>query len=166
MGSVDHKDELQSAHLELARLLRERERIEVEIARQRRKVAAWAELCGGGLTDANDPGLGGLSDACRTALRASRKEWMTASEIQTALKELGFPLEKYKAPAASITTTVNRLAESGEVVADRRTTPGAIEYRWVGNFESVRKESGKTAADALQKFAGLHELRKKKRQYI
>lgn len=162
MGSVDHKNGLHSARSELARLLRERERIEVEIARQRRKVAAWAELCDGEFTDVNDPGLGGLSDACRTALRASRKEWMTASEIQTVLKELGFPLEKYKAPAASVTTTVNRLAESGQVVADRRTSLGATEYKWVGNFESVRKENGEAAADALQKFAGLHELRKKR----
>jgi len=140
--SPDHKKELLKAREELADLLGKREEIEVAIARQKRKVAAWSELCdeseiGDPVNDALEAlglDLGGLSDACRTAMRASRKEWMTIAEIQATLKELGYPLDKYKAPTASITTTVNRLADSGEVVVEKR--PGASEYKWVGQVSA------------------------------
>jgi hypothetical protein len=142
MEDVNVHEELRKAHKELADLLLKREQTEIEIARQKRRVAAWAELCE--QSDFAEPqiqnyaavragmDLGGLTDACRTALRGSRKEWMTTAEIQLALKELGFPLQDYKAPAASITTTVNRLVEGGEVIASPRTTPGATEYKWLG----------------------------------
>jgi hypothetical protein len=134
-----HKTELLKAREDLAALLRKKEEIEIAIARQKRKVAAWSELCdeseiGDGVTDALESlglDLGGLSEACRTAMRASRKEWMTIAEIQETLKELGYPLDKYKAPSASITTTVNRLVDNNEVVVEKRPG-GASEYRWVG----------------------------------
>jgi hypothetical protein len=135
----DYRKDLQLAREELANLLVSREQTEIEIARQKRKVAALVELCGEG--EGDEPTniavvragleLGGLTDACRTAMRSSRKQWMTISEIQEALKELGFPLDKYKAPTASITTTVNRLVEAGEVEVDKRPG-GASEYKWVG----------------------------------
>src|SRR5947199_2052222 len=88
----------------LAKLLHERDEIEIKIARQKKRVAALAGLCdesefGDGPFDFD---LGGLADVCRTAMRASRKEWMTIAEVQAAIKELGYPLEKYKAPATSI----------------------------------------------------------------
>jgi hypothetical protein len=133
MADIDTKRQLNKARQELADLILKREQIEIEIAKQKRKVAAWAELCDESeVADAIDLDLGGLADACRTVLRASRKEWMTVADIMGALKELGFPLDKYKAPAASVTTTVNRLAEDHEVVVDRRSNPGATEYKWVG----------------------------------
>ena len=133
MVDVDTRRELEKAAEKLKHLFEQREQIEVEIARQQRKVAAWAELCNdSAYTEALDLGLGGLSHACRTALRASRKGWMNTTEIMTALRELGFPLQKYKAPMASITTTVNRLVEAGEVDVNRRPNPGATEYKWIG----------------------------------
>jgi hypothetical protein len=131
---VDYRNELRRHRAALALLLSEREDIEIKIAKLKRKVAAFAELCDEG--DAVDPqvdlNLGGLTDVCKTAMRASRKEWMTIADIQETISELGFPLEQYKAPAASITTTVNRLADSGEVEADRRLGE-SVKYKWVGN---------------------------------
>ena len=56
---------------------------------------------------------------------------MTIAEIQQAIKELGFPLDKYKAPTASITTTVNRLVDADEVVIEKHVG-GANEYKYVG----------------------------------
>lgn len=133
MADMDTRKELEKATEKLKHLFEQRERIEVEIARQQRKVAAWAELCNdSAYTEALDLRLGGLSHACRTALRGSRKGWMNTTEIMTALRELGFPLQKYKAPMASITTTVNRLVEAGEVDVNRRPNPGATEYKWIG----------------------------------
>src|ERR1022692_4728148 len=108
MADVDVSKEFAKAVNELGTLLNQKEALEVEIAKQRRKVAAWQELCAAEDDATLDPGLkacsdafleglldlGGLTDACRTVLRGSRKEWMTATEIQAGLKELGFPLDK------------------------------------------------------------------------
>lgn len=145
---VDANNELKKAIEKLADLLTQKERLEDEVARQRRKVAAWRELCDAeqdrdvdvGMKACSDAftaailNLGGLSDACRSVMRSSRKEWLTITEIQTGLKEIGFSLDAYKAPYASIATTVNRMAdgENAEVVVARRTNPGATEYKWVG----------------------------------
>ena len=133
MENLPSEQRTKALRAELAKLYEQREDIEVRIARTKRKLAILAELSEE-TENAQTPDLqlGGLSAACRTALRASRKPWMTVSEIQAALKELGFPLHEYKAPAASISTTVNRLVEYGEVVPDRRSNPGATEYKWVG----------------------------------
>ena len=134
MALKKYMDDLRQESEALAKLLRERDQIEVKIARQRKRVSALAELC-----DESEFGekpfdfdLGGLADVCRTAMRASRKEWMTIAEIQEGIKELGYPLNKYKAPAASITTTINRMVEEEEVLIDKRTTPGANEYKYIG----------------------------------
>ncbi len=114
----------------------------MRIAKQRQRVAAWEILA---IPDddstpdamAHLDGIldrGGLTDACRTVLRGSSKEWMTTADIQTGLRELGFDLKKYKAPHASIMTTVNRLTEGdeSEVMVKRSSNPGATEYKWVG----------------------------------
>lgn len=132
MSDVNAKEQLAKAQKELSELLLKREHIEILIAKQKRKVAAWVELCDeSDVAEPVDLDLGGLSDACRTALRGSRKEWITIAEIQAALKELGFPLQQYKAPAASITTTVNRMVEEGSVVP-HKLADGVAEYKWVG----------------------------------
>jgi hypothetical protein len=130
----DYFKDLKRATKELAGLLANREQIEIEIARQKRKVAALSELCNEDEIVDLVPSLelGGLTEACTTALRGTRKEWLTTTEILAALKELGFQLGHYKAPIASITTTVNRLVEDGVVVADKRLGAGATEYKWVG----------------------------------
>jgi hypothetical protein len=128
------KKELEMEQEKLAALLQDREQLEIAIAKAKRRVAAWAELCDDTETGEQvvDLDLGGLTEACRTVLRSSRKEWVTTAEIQSDLKELGFTLSDYKAPAASITTTVNRLVDAGEVVVSRRSNPGATEYQWKG----------------------------------
>ncbi len=156
MADKKYMDDLKQEAQTLAKLLREKDDLDVRIARQRKRVSALAELC-----DESEFGdkpfdfdLGGLADVCRTAMRASRKEWMTIAEIQAAIKELGYPLEKYKAPAASITTTVNRMVETEEVAIDKRPIPGANEYKYVGLGAKVGRElieSLRRATEALNK---------------
>jgi hypothetical protein len=111
MSDVNAKENLQREREKLVGLTVERERIETEIAKTKRRIAAWAELAEDGdlALPPIDLDLGGLTDACTTVLRGSRKDWLNTSEIQRALKELGFPIDTYKAPNASIATTVNRL---------------------------------------------------------
>jgi hypothetical protein len=151
MTDVDTRKGLELAVEELKRLHVEREHIEVEIARQQRKVAAWAELCDDSTyADPFDLGLGGLTEACTTVLRGARKEWMNTTEIMSGLRELGFALEKYKAPMASITTTVNRMVDSGEVVSTPRTNPGATEYKWVGKMPNFAEQLSRYVIEASQ----------------
>ncbi len=160
MGTVDTKQELKQAINELANLLNKKELIESEIAKQRRKVAAWQELCATDDDNALDVGLiacgnafmdsvldlGGLTEACRTVLRGSRIEWMTITEIQSELKQLGFALEKYKAPAASITTTINRMVESKEVAV---SLPDESEMYEPRNAEDLRKFANLPAREKI-----------------
>jgi hypothetical protein len=133
MVAKDYRDDLKQERETLANLLQQREEIEVKIARGKKRIAALAELCDESefAEQVLDLDLGGLTDVCRTVLRASRKTWLTIPEIQEAIKELGFPLDQYKAAPASITTTVNRLVDGKEVVVDKRPQ-GASEYKWVG----------------------------------
>jgi hypothetical protein len=139
MDEVNTKEHLEKERKKLAALMLEQERVAVEIAKTKRRMAAWAEL--GEENDVALPpldlDLGGLTEACMTVLRGSRKEWLNTGEIQRALKELGFPIDTYKAPNASIATTVNRMAEDGVVVADKRLGAGAIEYKWVGKVPTL-----------------------------
>jgi hypothetical protein len=157
MANEERELKLAIAQLEL--LLEEKEQLEVKIAKQRQRVAAWEILAN------NDDGRSpnsptsldsildreGLTDACSTVLRASTKEWMTTAEIQVALREFGFDLGKYKAPHASIMTTVNRLAEgpNSEVVVRRSSTPGGTEYRWVGSRFSAAARKRYGAGNSL-----------------
>ena len=145
---ADWEKELVREIAALSVMLREREAIEVKIAKQRQRVAALQVLTAPeDETEDESPAMAdieGLTDACRTVLRGSTKGWMTTAEIQRSLRELGFPLEKYKAPHASILTTVNRMTEGDnpEVAVNRSATPGGTEYKWVGSSrfsEATRK---------------------------
>jgi hypothetical protein len=170
---TDVRSELQSAINQLTALLEQKERIEVDIAKQRRKVAAWQELCAAEEDDVPDAlsyvesllDLGGLTEAIKTVLRGSRKEWMNTSEIMIALRELGFPLEKYKAPMASITTTVNRLVPE-EVAVHQLPSPGANEYKWVGpaNFFKQLSESFTDQAQTAKHLQQIAKSLKKTKQ--
>jgi hypothetical protein len=137
----------------LAKMLVQQEELEVQIARTKRKIALLSQLCDetDTLAPIPDLDLGGLTEACRSVLRASRKEWMNTTEIMNGLRELGFPLDKYKAPMASVTTTVTRMVDSGDVIPSLKSNPGATEYKWVG-------WSGRS--QEYRNFATLVELRK------
>lgn len=141
MVNVNAKAELRKEQEKLVQMIRDKEELETSIAKAKRRVAAWAELCDDTETGeiAPDLDLGGLTEACRTILRSARKEWMTVADIQRDLKELGFAIDSYKAPAASITTTVNRMHESGELAVNRRSNPGATEYKWAPDINALRK---------------------------
>lgn len=127
---------------QLALLLEEREQVEVKIARQRQKVAALDLLASqedDSIPDSAEEYLdtlldrNGLTSAVCTVMRGNLG-WMTISQIQTELQKFGVDLSKYKAPAASITTTVNRLVEKSEVdPRPAESFSGSAQYRWIGS---------------------------------
>jgi len=126
-----YRKDFDEAKQRLGDLLKQREELETTIAKQKRRVAALAQLCedNEGIAVDVDLDLGGLTDACRTVLRASRKDWMTAGEIATALEEIGFPIRRYKAVAATLNTTLLRLVETNGV-QELRITGGSKVYKW------------------------------------
>jgi hypothetical protein len=123
-----YHEDLEQERKKLTDLFRRREELEIMIARQKRRVSALAQLCEDQKTVHEV--LGGLSYACRTALRASRKEWMTIREIQRALIEFGFPLDQYEDPGPTVRTVINRLVHYEEVLV-KKTTGRAHEYKWM-----------------------------------
>lgn len=143
---MSYADEVLDAGNILVQMLREKEDHEVRIARQKQKVAALAELCHDSefADQTLDLDLGSISDAVRTVMRSSRKEWLNTSEIKSRLEELGFPIHRYKAPVATIGTVLKRMADDQEVVIEKRGVYS--KYKWVGPSARI-----KGWLDALEK---------------
>jgi hypothetical protein len=130
-GEDQYSQDLRDTKEKLELLLKWREDVEIVIARAKRKIALLTELSKETESDrSGDLGLGGLQESCATVLRGSTEEWLTIAEIESGLRELGFPVDQYKAPRASITTTVNRLVKTKRVVVNRQRTLGITQYKW------------------------------------
>lgn len=121
----------------LADLFKQREELEIRIAKAQRRLAALVTLIDESeesdkLLDLN---LGGLTDAIRSALRAAGQRGLTPSEITLRLRQLYFPVGEYKNFRASLTTVLKRLVASGEVrvgIQDLHEGRDQSVYQWVG----------------------------------
>jgi hypothetical protein len=165
---VDAKQELELAIQQLEILLEEREKLEVKIAKQRQKVAAWGTLAAQDDEDSTQHSLGSvlnnlldresLTNACCTVLKASTKEWMKTSDIQTALRDFGFDLTRYISPHSAIMTTVQRLVEKGQVATQ---VNGSVllgsEYKWIGSRFSAAR-AGYGAPNSLANLMARQEI--------
>ena len=71
MSEVNTKEHLEKERKKLAALMLEQERIAVEIAKTKRRMAAWAELAEESdvALPPLDLDLGGLTEACTTVLQ-------------------------------------------------------------------------------------------------
>jgi hypothetical protein len=137
---IDATKELQRARKRLANLFTQREDLEIEIARQRRKIAAWFDLCepqpeGGYI----ERGFEGPTDACRTVLRAALGKRLTVAEVQRDLERF-----RYLASYATISTTLKRLVDAEEVAMEKME--GEIRFGWVGpNYGASRSLANRFA---------------------
>jgi hypothetical protein len=143
-----YQQDLLDARERLDFLLKWRDGLETLIARTKRKIALLTELTAES-AQAPDLDIGGLQDACITVLRSSKKDWLTAAEVQSELRDLGFPMDEYKAPQASVVTTINRLVGSGKVKADREQVPGTTLYRWAESTPTWVEDFGRLIAEGL-----------------
>ncbi len=132
---------VKKAREELAQLFREREELDLRVAKQQRRLAALVALVDDSeQTDQLlDLRLGGLTDAIRTALRTAGSRGLTTSEVTARLDQLFFPINEYKNFRASLGTVLKRLMASGEV---RKSIPGdrlesqQTVYVWVGAIKN------------------------------
>src|SRR6266851_4163017 len=112
-----YKTELAHERKALGELLRQREELATEIAKQQTRVAALASLCEhseevGEMTEMN---LGGLTNACRTAFRAAGNRGLMPTEVRSSLQQLRFPTRTHKNILSSIHTVIKRLEKGGEI---------------------------------------------------
>jgi len=140
---------VQKAREDLAEMFRQREDLDVRIAKQQRRLAALVTL----VDDSEETdqimelNLGGLTEAIRTALRTAGPRGLMPSEIKARLEQLFFPVNEYKNFRASLGTVLTRLVASGEVrkaIHDVQNERDQSVYVWVGaiknRFETRYKE--------------------------
>lgn len=127
-----YKADLGDARMKLAEMLTCRETVEFQIAKQREKVAALAVLAGES-EDTFEKMAMGLTAACRAAFRAAGQRGLMPTELRDAVKKLGFPIETYSNPMASLHAVIRRLAEKGEIRTSIRDMHDGVEksvYQW------------------------------------
>jgi len=125
--SFDYKISYTEAKAELARVMNHKlalsgqlEECDQQIAALTQTMRALAPLVGEQpppdvqiAPDAETP-PGGMTDCVRAILKKAA-EPLTASEIRESLEVIGFDMDSYSNPLATIHTVLRRLTESGEV---------------------------------------------------
>lgn len=108
---------LYGAQAELNKMLEQREKLEIEIAKKRYQIAALMAL-----TEQNEEidrevgmTLGGLTEACLAAFRSAAYSPLTPIQVRERLSLMGFPVEEYRNVLAAIHTVVKRLADAGKI---------------------------------------------------
>jgi hypothetical protein len=106
-----------------ARLTRQRDEAEVELAKMKQLIVAVFALLSEDQQKANQQAIddmeaesAGLQDAIKLVFSTHAGEWLTASDVRDHLNDMGFDFRQYKAnPLASIGTTLKRIADTGYV---------------------------------------------------
>jgi hypothetical protein len=138
----DYKTELAEASQRLAKLLNDRERLNIEIAKAQFRVAAFMML-----TDSEEVDqeigmtLGGLTDAILTTFKSAFPNALTPVEAKNRLMRLGFPIEHYKNPMAAVHTVISRLFDARKIEAKTKNQAGEVEYayRRIPGEEAMRR---------------------------
>jgi hypothetical protein len=147
-----YKGELAHERLALAELLRQREALATEIAKQQTRVAAFAALCDESeeIYKMTEMDLGGLTNACRTAFRAAGNRGLMPTEVRGALEQLRFPI-RHKNILASIHTVIRRLEQAGEIrkaIHDIHNGANKSVYQWAGANYGASNSLANQMADA------------------
>ncbi len=171
--TVDYHAWYADAQSELKRIIQERLEFEREIEKRDREIAALnqtiraiAPLIGEKPPEIQlDPELaaGGMTD-CVRAILCKAVEPLTAAEIREALESLGFEMETYSNPLATIHTVLRRLTESGEVESTHEM-PAVKKFTIpVSKHLAVEKIAGRSfEIGKFKGFVGVGRLRRRSR---
>jgi hypothetical protein len=148
---------VQEARDRLTELFMQREALDVEIAKQQRRVAALAALVDESEESDQvlDLNLGGLTDAIRGVLRGAGPTGLTPVEIRKRLIQMYFPVNEYKNFMASLGTILKRLVKAGEVkraIHDIYDGRDESVYLWLpkyGATNSLANQQVRAAISAL-----------------
>jgi hypothetical protein len=145
MNDVDYKVVLDKAFAEFASLTKQREDLDLKVAKLHQFIRATANM----LPDEDrvdfmatvDQLAGdaiGLTDAVRNTLKAASPKWLTAVSVRDQLLASGFDFQRYTSnPLASIHAVLKRL-KSSEV--ENTTIEGVAAYRWILRFPRLKEE--------------------------
>jgi hypothetical protein len=133
--SIDYRSWYQNAKAELLKLQEEKAELGRALADHDRQIAALiqtmnaiAPLLGEEPLESDTPPPG-MTDSIRGIL-AEAKEPLSAAEIRDRLAAMGFDLNSYSNPLATIHTVLKRLVESGE--AEMKEADGAKRFAPAG----------------------------------
>jgi hypothetical protein len=135
---------------DLLSMIENREKLEISIAKQKRRIAALYELVE---TEEGNPlaVVDGITDACKTVFRASDKP-LSATEVRDKVLSLGLPSQANL--LASIHTVIRRLKEAKEIMEVPGTSPTA--YKWPNPWDAA--VMGLTGTPAKEGVTTLAEL--------
>ena len=122
MSTDDYRRALDAAVREYEKAMAERAAIDTRLAQLQQTIGTLTRLCG---LEPTVPW--GLTDACRTLLRAAGRP-LTPVEVRDRLAAVGFDLSRYANALAAVHTVVKRLAESGEAAPVDDETRTAYEF--------------------------------------
>jgi hypothetical protein len=127
MAGKDYRRALEAAIKEYDQLKAQRDAIETRLAQLRLIISNLGELCDLPGERRQSSGLG-LTDACRSALRASLGG-LTAAQVRERLASLGIDSNQYSNLLASIHIVLKRLAAAGEIWT-YKAKDGKQVYAW------------------------------------
>lgn len=127
MTHKDYRRALEAAIKEYERLKTRHDAVETRLAQLRQTIATLGALCNLPGEHMDPPELG-LTDACRSVLRASLSG-LSAAEVRDRLGALGIDPARYSNPLASIHIVLKRLATAGEIWS-YRGRDGKPTYAW------------------------------------
>jgi hypothetical protein len=127
MAGRDYRRALEAAIKEYDQLKAHRDAIETRLAQLRLIISNLGELCNLSTERRQSPELG-LTDGCRSALRASLGG-LTAAQVRERLAALGIDSNQYSNLLASIHIVLKRLVAAGEAWT-YKTKDGKQVYAW------------------------------------
>ena len=175
MTDTDYLRLVTEAFSKLTEMRRQRENIEVDIAKLKQFIVATANLLPDLqrlqvlanmqlVEDVERIAEAGLTEAVRNALRNHPRQWLTAAKVRDELVAASFDFSDYKSnPLASVSTTLRRM--KSDEVETANVDGGVTAYRWIGpilgSFDE-RIAAGKKALDywaALEKTLQIKQRR-------
>ena len=133
---------LEAAKAEMAKLLKERAKIEDRLSKLAPFVEYLAALCEPVSQEPVQPSIHdiGLSDAMRLAFKSAVPSiGLTPTEVRDKLREQGFHLERYKSELPPIHNTIARLEKAGELEPVTRAD-GVRAHRWVSGLKRILQD--------------------------
>ena len=118
--------------MELAKMYEKRQKLDIGIAKQQQRVSALA-LLAGEVDETFEKMALGLTAACRAAFRAAGPQGLMPTELRDSLKRMGFALDKYSNPMASIHAVIRRLEDKGEIrnhIREKKEGVDKSAYQW------------------------------------
>jgi hypothetical protein len=159
---TDYYKLVQKEFDKLEKLQRQRDDLDVEIAKSKQFIAATANM----LEDEEREWVlktvtliekvekiaeAGLTDAIRSVLKRDYRQWLTVTQVRDKLKSAGFDFSGYRSsPLASISTTLKRFKSDDVETAE---IDGVAAFRWIGKIlmesPTVSAFYGEPASSAL-----------------